>query len=81
MKEEEEGIFIQWRRGQKKEDERRRQKLEEFEKIDKAEVTSSDKNKNKIEDIGLQLSSITPSIRTRFNISKEINGVFIANVG
>ena len=55
--------------------------LEAFEKIDKAEITSSDKgNKNKIEDIGLQLSSITPSIRTRFNISKEINGVFIANV-
>ena len=32
------------------------------------------KNKSqKVENLGLQLSNITPSIRSRFNISKEIN--------
>ena len=52
--------------------------LEAFEKIHKAEITK-DKGK-KIENLGLQLSNITPNIRSRFNIPKETKGVLILQV-
>jgi serine protease Do len=53
--------------------------LESFENIKKAEIEK--KNiPNKIENLGIQLTKITPNLRTRFNISKDIKGVLILNV-
>ena len=53
--------------------------LETFEKKYKAEVEKKDVP-NKIESLGIQLAKITPNLRTRFKISKDIKGVLILNV-
>ena len=53
--------------------------LETFEKKYKAEVEKKDVP-NKIESLGIQLAKITPDLRTRFKISKDIKGVLILNV-
>ena len=53
--------------------------LESFEKKYKAKIGKKDVP-NKIENLGIQLTEITPSLRTKFNISKDIKGVLILNV-
>ena len=53
--------------------------LETFEKKYKAEVKKKGVP-NKIESLGIQLAKITPDLRTRFKISKDIKGVLILNV-
>ena len=35
---------------------------------------------NRIENLGIQLTKITPNLRSRFNLSKDIQGVLILNV-
>ena len=53
--------------------------LELFEKKSKAKIEK--KNiPNRIENLGIQLTQITPNLRSRFNISKDIKGVLILNV-
>ena len=52
--------------------------LEAFEKIEKAKVKID--NKNRIKNLGLQLTKITPNIRMQFNIPKNIQGVLILEV-
>lgn len=52
--------------------------LESFEKIEKADVKINDKNK--IKNLGLQLTKITPNVRIQFNIPKNIQGVLILQV-
>ena len=53
--------------------------LESFEEKKKAKIET--KNiPNKIENLGIQLTKITPNLRTRFNISKDVKGVLILNV-
>ena len=53
--------------------------LESFEKKSKAKLET--KNiPNRIENLGIQLTKITPNLRSRFNISKDIKGVLILGV-
>ena len=53
--------------------------LETFEKKSKAKIEK--KNiPNRIENLGIQLTQITPNLRSRFNISKDIKGVLILSV-
>ena len=53
--------------------------LETFEKKSKAKIET--KNiPNRIENLGIQLTKITPNLRSRFNISKDIKGVLILGV-
>ena len=53
--------------------------LESFEKKKKAKIEK--KNiLNQIENLGIQLAKITPDLRIRFNISKDVKGVLILNV-
>ena len=53
--------------------------LESFEKKSKAKLET--KNiPNRIENLGIQLTQITPNLRSRFNISKDIKGVLILGV-
>ena len=53
--------------------------LESFEKKSKAKIEK--KNiPNRIENLGIQLTQITPNLRSRFNISKDIKGVLILGV-
>ena len=53
--------------------------LESFENKNKAEIKEKD-IPNKIENLGIQLAKITPNLRNRFGISKDIQGVLILNV-
>ena len=53
--------------------------LETFEKKYKAEIKKTDLP-NKIEKLGIQLAQITPDLRARYKISKDIKGVLILNV-
>ena len=53
--------------------------LESFEKKKKAAIETKD-IPNKIENLGIQLAKITPNLRTRFDISKNVKGVLILNV-
>ena len=53
--------------------------LESFENKTKAEIKKKELP-NKIEKLGIQLAKITPSLRNRYNIKKNVNGVIILNV-
>ena len=53
--------------------------LETFEKKSKAK-TETKNIPNRIENLGIQLTKITPNLRSRFNISKDIKGVLILGV-
>jgi serine protease Do len=53
--------------------------LESFEKKDKAEFKKNNVP-NKIEKVGIELAKITPDLRVKFNIVKDVKGVLILNV-
>ena len=53
--------------------------LEAFENKNNNSIKKVEKE-NKIKSLGIQLSNLTPNIRMKFNISKDIQGVLIINV-
>jgi len=54
--------------------------LEKFENKTRADLKKTEPTKDKIDNLGIQLTSITQNIRTRFNIPTNVNGVLILNV-
>tara|TARA_Y100000590_G_C15653320_1_gene989626 strand:+ start:194 stop:1663 length:1470 start_codon:yes stop_codon:yes gene_type:complete len=54
--------------------------LESFEKKGKKAKAEKNNMPNRIENLGIQLTEITPNLKNRFNLSKDIKGVLILNV-